>query len=494
MINHNNYYDKVKSIDFYNLPEALKKGNEYINKATSNGASWEAYHGSDAIKKVIDMYFSKLNEFTANNHKAEIKQHKEEHRHQSGKEIMKEAMIRQGITNPDGSPKKKSTKKIQSDETDSNEKLVERIPEEVRFIRRFLNLNGKTKTKDDILRFINALQKAILEKRIRKTSTYAKEIKHIQESLIKTFNSMRAKIKLEITDKTYNEFKEAATGEKVYPSVQLIKKYINMNGKPGMKEKAAKLIKQMESAAKRRKVTKGDAYETSLQKAYNNLKVFIADKKQKELQIEARELNGLNGLLNGLDGIDDEMPVRKSAVMNSMDFANLEFDTLGLQGKWQELIGDPSRNFTAMVFGKPKMGKSYLCIDFAGYLARNHGKVLYVAKEEGLDMTLQKKLNEKHVVHPNLFVASTMPRDLSAYDFVFLDSVNRLGLQPEDLNRLRALNPSKSFVFVFKTSKTGNFKGSQSFQHDVDVVIEVAEKGKAVQMGRFNQGGEMEIF
>lgn len=32
------------------------------------------------------------------------------------------------------------------------------------------------------------------------------------------------------------------------------------------------------------------------------------------------------------------------------------------------------------------------------------------------------------------------------------------------------------------------------FQHDVDVVIEVAERGKAVQNGRFNQGGEMRIF
>lgn len=490
MINHNNYYDKIKNIDFYNLPDALKKGHEYVNKATNNGASWEAYHGSDAIKKVVDMYFSKLNEYSANNYKAEIKQHKEEHRKQSDKEVMKEAMIKQGIVNPDGSPTKKASRKTSEEEKSNGEKLVERIPEEVRFIRRFLNLNGKTKTKDDILRFINALQKAILEKRIRKTSGHAKEIKHIQDSLIKTFNSMRAKIKLEITDKTYTEFKETAAGEKVYPSVQLIKKYINMNGKPGMKEKAARLIKQMESAAKRKRITKNDVYEAPLQKAYSNLKVFVADKKQKELEIEPKELNGLNGLLNGLEGVDFVEP----SVMNSMDFANLQFDTIGLKGKWFDLIGDPSSNFTAMVFGKPKMGKSYFCIDFAGYLARNHGIVLYVAKEEGLDMTLQKKLNEKHVAHPNLFVSSFLPQDLSGYDFVFLDSVNRLGLSPDDLNRLRAANPSKSFVFVFQTSKTGNFKGSQSFQHDVDVVIEVPEKGKAVQMGRFNQGGEMEIF
>jgi KaiC/GvpD/RAD55 family RecA-like ATPase len=61
------------------------------------------------------------------------------------------------------------------------------------------------------------------------------------------------------------------------------------------------------------------------------------------------------------------------------------------------LIGDPSPNFSTMMFGKPKMGKSYLCIDFAVYLACNHGKVLFVAKEEGLDFTLQKKLIDKVV-------------------------------------------------------------------------------------------------
>lgn len=182
------------------------------------------------------------------------------------------------------------------------------------------------------------------------------------------------------------------------------------------------------------------------------------------------------------------------SIMNSVDFANLEFDTIGLTGKWLELIGDPSRNFTAMVLAKPKMGKSYLCVDFAGYLSRNHGKVLYVAKEEGLDMTLQKKLNDKNVAHRNLYVASVLPASLSLYDFIFLDSVNKLNLTPEDLSHLKATNPNKSFIFIFQTTKDGKFRGANAFQHDVDVVIEIPEKGKAVQFGRFNQGGEMEIF
>jgi KaiC/GvpD/RAD55 family RecA-like ATPase len=44
-----------------------------------------------------------------------------------------------------------------------------------------------------------------------------------------------------------------------------------------------------------------------------------------------------------------------------------------------------------MVFGLPKSGKSTLCIDFAKFLAEYHGKVLYVAIEEGFGYTLKEK-------------------------------------------------------------------------------------------------------
>jgi len=133
-------------------------------------------------------------------------------------------------------------------------------------------------------------------------------------------------------------------------------------------------------------------------------------------------------------------------------------------------------------------------MDFAGYLARNHGKVLYVAKEEKLDKTLQDKLKEKDVAHENLTVADGIPTDLSPYNFIFLDSVNKLGLTPKDLEKLKAENKGKSFIYVFQATKGGKFKGNNEFQHDVDVVIEVPKIGHAIQYGRFNQGGEMDIF
>ena len=462
MIATNNYFSHVNNIDFSSLPDAFKKGHEFLVKATNNGESWTSYESSDTVKKTIDIYLAKLNEFINANKKAEKKQK---------------------------SPKKKAKKRLDEPQP----ALVERIPEELRFIRRFVNLNGKSKTKEEILRFVNSLQKAILEKRIRKNSSYAEQIKYIQDKLIDVYNTMKASIKLELKPETYDVLKKLAGEEKVLASVNFIKRYISMNGKPGMKERAKKLLEQINKAYSKGKVTDSDPYIVEIHELKKNLKAFITNKSEKVLEIEKATLNGLEGILGcacqNLNGFET-----RPEIMNSMDFANMDFKTLGFTGKWLRLIGDPSTNFTAMVFGKPKMGKSYLCIDFAGYLARNHGKVLYVAKEEGLDYTLQQKLNDKDVAHPNLYVSSVLPENLSAYGFIFIDSVNKLGLSPEDLNRLKALNPTKSFIFIFQSTKDGKFRGANSFQHDVDVVIEVPEIGKAVQMGRFNQGGEINIF
>ena len=44
--------------------------------------------------------------------------------------------------------------------------------------------------------------------------------------------------------------------------------------------------------------------------------------------------------------------------MNSTEFTRITFKATGLTGKWKQFIGDPSPNFSAMVFGKPKFGKS----------------------------------------------------------------------------------------------------------------------------------------
>ncbi|WP_207515046.1 hypothetical protein [Longitalea luteola] len=493
MITIENYFDQIQNIDRTNFPSALSAGHNFIVKATDNGNDLAAYNMSDKVKNTIDLYLDKLNAFISGSSKKETKQPRKAKKGAGHTVAIDEYMPAQEPI-PTENKKTKHSKKNKVIASQTAPVLVEKIPEELRFIKRFVYLNGKSKTKDEILRFINSLQKAIVEKRIRKTSNWADQIRLIQNKLIDWYNSMKQKISIDIEKEGfYNDLKALVYSEAIMPSINFIKRYISLNGKPDVKDKARKLLEHINKAFDKGKLTNSDLYISAINDIKGNLEEFLANKREKTLQIEKAELNGLQGILgcactplNGLDG--------KPAIMNSMDFAEMQFDTLGFTGKWLRLIGDPSSNFSVMVFGKPKMGKSYLCVDFAGYLARNHGKVLYVAKEEGLDMTLQKKLNEKHVAHPNLFVASVLPSNLAKYNFVFLVSVNRMGLIPEDLNKLKAANPGKSFIFIFQTTKDGKFRGANTFQHDVDVVIEVPEKGKAVQMGRFNQGGEIDIF
>lgn len=578
MINADNYYSKVNSIDFSSLPPALQKGYEFVDKVTMKGESWTAYETSPTIQKVIDGYFQKLSEHfpEKSEKKTATPEHKQESVHPK-----KESAMKEHKTHPEKAEKE-------------DFELVERIPDELRLMKRYINLNGKKKTKEELLRFINTLQKSILERRIKKESPYAKQVKYMQDALLKVYNGMKGNsINVEVNSKTLNEFKKEIGGEKVFPSVQLIKRYVNLHGKIGIKEKAKKLFEQINKAVKKKKIAKGDKYATKLNEIWLSLQAFLGDKNKKILPMNSAELNGLMGFLGenakklydtdekklkaimkkgnlitfkkpfyprgtseqgytqigvtgirkeksgaikiigfgrdsnwyksvnelfdainwewmermhamdgldncncGLNGIDEEEeePQSGNKLMSSMDFADMKFNSIGFTDKWRDLMGDPAPGFTAMVFGKPKTGKSYLCVEFAGYLARNHGKVLYVAREEGLDATLQIKLNDKNVKHENLFVSDFLPEDLSEYAFIFLDSVNKLGLSSTDLDVLRKTNKGKSFIFVFQTTKDGNFKGKNEFQHDVDVVIEVAEKGKAVQFGRYNQGGEMSIF
>jgi hypothetical protein len=47
-------------------------------------------------------------------------------------------------------------------------------------------MDGKVKSQAQVLTLIHSLQKAILERRIRKTSPYAAEIKTMQEQLYQT--------------------------------------------------------------------------------------------------------------------------------------------------------------------------------------------------------------------------------------------------------------------------------------------------------------------
>ncbi|ASS47615.1 MAG: hypothetical protein A3D31_17470 [Candidatus Fluviicola riflensis] len=385
---------------------------------------------------------------------------------------------------------------------------VERISEELRFIKRFVLMNGKSKKPEQLRSFLNSLQRAITEKRIRKTSKYAKQIIEIQDELIALLAKAykyRATI-VRIDEQRRSEYLALAGKQRLLPSIRFIKSFISMQGKRIEVARAKTLITRIDRAYTNKSMSKRDPYHDQINDILARLNDFVKrNKVDGFMQVPSRELNGLGEIVDDVEGISglngfsdggdwdgDDYDDQPATVVRGRELAQMHFPTLGFRGKWLDFIGDPTQGFTAMVFGRPKFGKSALCIEFADYLSKNHGEVLYVAREEHLSGTLQKKVQHSRAYEVNY--SGSIPADLSRYDFVFLDSITKLGLTAEDLDDLRDEYPKVSFIFIFQTTKQGAFRGSNGYQHDVDIVIEIPEIGQARQYGRFNAGAEMDFF
>src|SRR6476661_4445683 len=110
MINPENYLNKIDSIEVNAMPMPLQKGHEFLMKATANATDWNTYHNSTAIRKTIQLYFERLNEFIQENGKAEKKKLKKEAEQKQNREIMDEALRRQGLVDQNGSNVEKAVK------------------------------------------------------------------------------------------------------------------------------------------------------------------------------------------------------------------------------------------------------------------------------------------------------------------------------------------------------------------------------------------------
>ena len=204
MINTGNYFERVKTIDFSSLPDALKNGDKLTRGAAQNG--WSPYNSNENIKRVVDAYLDHLNEWVR-------------------KYIVPEEEIKK--LKQKSASKEKSKQSTENQDSQPSEPIpVEKVTLEIAFIKRYVGLNGKTKDRKQILSFINGLQRAILEKRIRKTSPHAKEIESIQDQLIKCYEEMGESVQVKIDEKSLESYTEIAYSEKAMQTVIFIKQFI----------------------------------------------------------------------------------------------------------------------------------------------------------------------------------------------------------------------------------------------------------------------------
>lgn len=75
------------------------------------------------------------------------------------------------------------------------------------------------------------------------------------------------------------------------------------------------------------------------------------------------------------------------------DVASINHKVLPFTGKWKEVFGEPEQGDTWFITGPSASGKSSFVMQLAKMLC-GIGSVLYVSLEEGVGLSMQKRLNE----------------------------------------------------------------------------------------------------
>lgn len=194
-----------------------------------------------------------------------------------------------------------------------------------------------------------------------------------------------------------------------------------------------------------------------------------------------------------------EIKAEETGILSASELETMDYDKYIFgEDRFGNFIGNPAVGFHAIVFALPKAGKSIWSMQFADYLANHFGNVLYIASEEGFKGTIKDKItqwttNRSHLKFANFKGYEDIKNNISGYDFVFIDSLDFANITVDEMEELKELNPTTSFVTVKQVTKDGKFRGSQEYAHNCDIIVEIIE-GIAYQKGRYNPQSEMEVF
>ena len=194
-----------------------------------------------------------------------------------------------------------------------------------------------------------------------------------------------------------------------------------------------------------------------------------------------------------------EIKAEETGILSASELETMDYDKYIFgEDRFGNFIGNPAVGFHAIVFALPKAGKSIWSMQFADYLANHFGNVLYIASEEGFKGTIKDKItewttNRTHLKFANFKGYEEIKDNISGYEFVFIDSLDFANITVDEMEELKELNPTTSFVTVKQVTKDGKFRGSQEYAHNCDIIVEIIE-GIAYQKGRYNPQAEMEVF
>jgi len=481
-----------------NLPANLAEGHKFITGETSGFKHIDLYNDDATIKAAIDKHIAELNTYLA-----------------------------QSVTKTP----KTVIKKVES--VTKAENQVELLPLEIQVIKRYLALNNKTKTRKQIMQLLDFIQKAIIDKRIKKANPYAENVDDIQKLLIKVYNGMveskHQQVLCEIVPERLKALTEIVSKYEALKSVPLIKRYIALDGEFNSKEKVQKLYTDI---ARFLDKTKGDKYEANLLEIAARLKKYL-DNNENKLSIDEATLGSIlwakyarKALTAGklakdaisrqyqkakphIQSISKKVKDKTSEAYHKLDeklkqkeVENLKgveemfvtptiencfkLPTIELKGDLGKLIGKIEQNKLAISLeGDQGAGKSQLMFQLADAFSEVGKNVAVFSLEMPVDSIPAITFINQYVSPANknkIKWANEAPEGLLSikkaaefFDVIFIDSWGKLKVKSEEFDNLRKEHPNTIFIVIFQRTTGNKIRGGTEPLYDAGINIEVVK-------------------
>lgn len=471
-----NYFESFEKVPKSEISDTISAVHALIVDTTQSGENWDDAMGEDDLREGFETQFATI------------------------EAILKTLKAKGKKTRAKRTPKKKVKEWEAPPGKAGNEPT-----EEQAMMRRFFNLIGKEKTKKQVRNVLNALQRSIVKKRIRKTSEWADLVRYVQKYLIDILEDLSSAADDAVaivkapTKKWMNQLDALLNSQYILPSVRLISRYVGMQNKLVDKEKAERFMNAIDRAFLKKQVRSRDPYYQQLQKIRENLSLLVLDTDHDSgvLTIEPGELNGLQGILEscGCDSTPTQRPISRprlrSKIANGDEPIGLDEllempinDSFRLSGAMGELLGELEQNECAITIkGAEGSGKSTFLLQLADAFANDGFKVAVFTLETARNTGKFRSLAERTISpknRPMVKVLNTIAPDLTDmdkyaddYDVVLIDSYGKADLPNWAVDYLRKNYPNTIWGMIFQETVSGSMRGGARMKFDSDVNVEI---------------------
>jgi len=178
-----------------------------------------------------------------------------------------------------------------------------------------------------------------------------------------------------------------------------------------------------------------------------------------------------------------------NGIVDASALAGMQFRTFELTDRYKREFHKLNSDTQAMIWGSPGHGKTVWALQFAQYLAEKLNlKTLYIADEEFGRSTFSEKIRDFKIGNPNLHFAKRLDESvIDQYDAVFFDSINSIGMSIKDYQKFVDRHPGKLYVLIVQSTKDGDFRGGNDWEHEVDVAGEIRNRQLILHKNRFDK-------